>query len=508
MKFKFTKKRIIWSVIILVIVLIIGYLIFGRSSTNGSIQIAQVAMQNLQETVLATGQVVSGTDLSLAFQSGGIVKFVAVKEGDKIKKGMLLASLGQAQALATLTSAQGALLQAKANYEKLMQGATTEDIKTVQDSVDSANQNLNNYYTTALNVLNDSYLKIYNALAALITIQNSYFSQSDQEGLKVQASRDTISASAASAKSALDKATASINQNDIDSAILEMLSDLNKTSDALQIARDQADSGVYYSSVSAADKTILDTQKTNINTAITNTTTAQHNISSGKLALQQANDQLAFKKAPPRQSDIDASLAQVLSAQGQVDSAQASLNNLIIIAPADGTITSVDIKVGEQATAMKEVITLQNISDLHAEADVSEASIALMAVGQPIDYTFDALGPDQHFKGTILSINPASTVISGVVNYLVKGTLDNVPGIRPGMTANFTVLVAEKDNVLAVPSTAVINKNNGYYVRVIDDPVKKSYHEVQVQEGIQADGGLIEITSGLQEGQEIITYMK
>ena len=76
------------------------------------------------------------------------------------------------------------------------------------------------------------------------------------------------------------------------------------------------------------------------------------------------------------------------------------------------------------------------------------------------------------------------------------------------MTANMTILVAKKDNVLAVPSTAIINNNGNQYVRVIDNAKTKTYHQVQVQTGLQADGGLVEITSGLADGQEIIVYMK
>ena len=507
MKFKLTKKKVIWTIIILLVVGGAAYFIFGRPKSVANIQTAAVTRQNLQETVLATGQVVSGTNLDLSFQGSGIVTQVAVKEGGTVTKGMVLAVIDQSQALANLTTAQGSLLQAKANYEKLMAGATSEDVKTVQDSVDSARQNLGTYYANALNVLSDSYLKIYNASAAVVTIQKSYFGQNDPEGAKVAQNISIINASVSAIKSSVDQAEASMSQSDIDEALAETLSDLNKASDALQVIRDQADSGIYYSKVSSADKSILDTQKANINTAVSNTTNIQQNINSTKIALQTATDQLAFKKAPPRQSDIDATQAQILSAQGQVDSAKVNLGNLVLTAPAEGTITSVDIKVGEQATAMKEVMILQNVNDLHTEAYVSEANIASMSVGQPIDYTFDALGPDQHFQGTILTINPASTVISGVVDYLVKGTLDNVPGIKPGMTANFTVLVAKKDKAIAVPSTAVINKDNNFYVRIIDNPKTKTYHEVQVQEGIQADGGLIEITSGLQEGQQIITYM-
>ena len=86
--------------------------------------------------------------------------------------------------------------------------------------------------------------------------------------------------------------------------------------------------------------------------------------------------------------------------------------------------------------------------------------------------------------------------------------MDNIPGIKPGMTANMTILVAKKDNALAVPSTAIINNNNKQYVRVIDNAKTKAYHQVQVQTGLQADGGLVEITSGLADGQQIVTYVK
>ncbi len=91
---------------------------------------------------------------------------------------------------------------------------------------------------------------------------------------------------------------------------------------------------------------------------------------------------------------------------------------------------------------------------------------------------------------------------------MVKASLPNdVSEIKPGMTANMTILVGEKDNVLAIPQRAVISdgKKN---VRVIDNDKNKTYHEVEVQTGMEADGGLVEITSGLNEGQEIVTYIK
>ncbi len=339
-------------------------------------------------------------------------------------------------------------------------------------------------------------------------MQNNYFAAQDQQGIQVQDSRNDINTNMQNVQNYLNTAEKTLAQSDIDTAVTQTILALNNVYDDVNIIRVQCDQGIYYSKVLSADKDSLDAQKTYLNTALTGATELQQNIASLKLSLQKSEDQLNVTTAPPTQADIDLAKAQILSAQGQVDSAQTNLNNLIITAPVSGTITQVDIKVGEQAVPSQEVIVLQDVGNLHAEADVSEANIATLQVGQPIDYTFDALGPDQHFAGKVLTINPASTVISGVVDYLVKGSLDNIPGIKPGMTANMTILVAKKDNVLAVPSTAIINNNNNQYVRVIDNAKTKTYHQVQVQTGLQADGGLVEITSGLSDGQEIVTYVK
>jgi HlyD family secretion protein len=142
------------------------------------------------------------------------------------------------------------------------------------------------------------------------------------------------------------------------------------------------------------------------------------------------------------------------------------------------------------------------------EANISEANIANIKLGQNSDMTFDALGPDRHFKGSVQTVDPASTVVSGVVNYKVTASLEKLPEIKPGMTANMTILTAEVPGVLSVPARAIISHDNKKFVRVIKDPKKKTYEEKEVTIGAEADGGLVEVKSGLNEGQEIVTFIK
>ena len=86
----FTKKKIIWTVVILVLLFGVWF-IFGRKSSNNGIQTDIVKIQDIEKTVLTTGQVVSSTDLDLSFAASDIVKKVYVKEGDLVRKEQLLA---------------------------------------------------------------------------------------------------------------------------------------------------------------------------------------------------------------------------------------------------------------------------------------------------------------------------------------------------------------------------------------------------------------------------------
>jgi multidrug efflux pump subunit AcrA (membrane-fusion protein) len=90
----FTKKRIIWGLVV-IFVIFIGWFFFIRKPNNTKIQTATIVRKDVKRTVLTTGQVVSSIDLSLSFQSSGVVKRINVKEGDNVRAGQVLAVLDQ-----------------------------------------------------------------------------------------------------------------------------------------------------------------------------------------------------------------------------------------------------------------------------------------------------------------------------------------------------------------------------------------------------------------------------
>lgn len=516
---RFLKARYL---ITLIIILAAGGLYYrSKNKPNTSIQTVVVSKQAIEQTVLATGVVTSDVDLNLSFQASGIAKQVLVKEGETVKAGQVLAILNQDTANASFLSAQGSLAAAKANYEKVLAGSTKEQITIAQKTVEADRQALlsaqNNYDAVKKQQdisVNNAHRTLLNGGLASIqvvgpfssavvpastapVITGLYNGTSEGSFVIVQSgSSFSFSGLATTSPRPVDlRSTYSLGNTGL---YIQFPSDQVSATWQINLPNDQ--SSVYVTNFNA--------YQTAIAAANAALTTAGNSVDSARSALSQAEANLAAVASTATSAEINVARAQIITAEGQVAAAQVNLNNTILRAPSNGTVTKVSIKVGEQASVSVPVMTLQDIKNLYVEANVSEANIASLKVGQTITYTFDALGPDRHFKGTLSTINPASTVISGVVNYKVTAAFENVPEIMPGMTANMTIMVAKKADVFAIPSSAIINGSGHKYVRVIDNSKTKTFHQTEVQTGLEADGGLVEITSGLSAGQEVVTFMK
>ncbi len=112
------------------------------------------------------------------------------------------------------------------------------------------------------------------------------------------------------------------------------------------------------------------------------------------------------------------------------------------------------------------------------------------------------------FSGKVIKIDPAETVIEGVATYktTVQFTQED-PRIKSGMTADIDILTAEKENVIAVPARAVINKNGQKIVRILVG-AENTIKEVEVQTGIRGSDGNIEIIRGINQGDRVITFIE
>ncbi len=488
---KVFKNKWIWIPLAIVLVIIIFVLLKpNNNAKNTTTDIAKYS--DLKETILATGQVVSSTDLNLSFNSSGVVKTIKVKVGDKVKAGQVLATLDQASAQAALTSARGALAAANANYQKILDGASNEDVALSQIALDQTK-------LTQETLVKNAYQNLLNSAPGAIP----------EDGTSGYVA-PTISGTYSLGKEGMIKMSLYSSSG----GTSFMLSGLVQGTGLVDSITPQpiGNSGLYIKfpanayAVTNWDIEIPNKQAANY---LANYNAYQLAISQSKSAIDQSAAALALKKSKARPSDIDLAQANIISAQGQVEQATAQYNNTLITAPLDGTITSIDTKQGELASAMKEVIVLQDVSNIYLEANVNEANIASLAIGMPIDITYDAFGSDKIFKGNITKIDPSSTLISGVVNYKITASVEQSDNLRPGMTANMTINVANKNHVIAVPSRAVLtDTSNNKTIRIVTNKKTKKFKEVKITTGLEGDGGLVEVTSGLTEGEEYVVLIK
>ncbi len=288
MAFKITKflkkKRNIWIIIILVILIIAGWLVFGRKNNSGSIQTGFATKQNLQETVLSTGQVVSGTDLDLSFQGSGVVRKISVTEGTTVQQGQVLASLDESSSYASLTTAQGSFDQAQANYEKLLAGATQPNIQIVQDSINSSKQDLSNAYGGSINTLNIGYTAVYSSDFLAKSTEDVYFPTYDVVGLEVRNAKIELDGIVQNIKSSLDAVKENPTQQSEDALISQEIIALNTAYNDVNVIRVQTDADTYSTRIPDSQRSALDAQKTLVSSALSGVTSLQQEFGFFKIS--------------------------------------------------------------------------------------------------------------------------------------------------------------------------------------------------------------------------------
>lgn len=157
-------------------------------------------------------------------------------------------------------------------------------------------------------------------------------------------------------------------------------------------------------------------------------------------------------------TNYELSVAQEKSAQANLDRAKTNLDYSIITSPIDGVVISRDVDVGQTVAASLQAPTLftiaQDLTRMQVNTSIDEADIGKIKEGQEALFTVDAY-PEKSFNGTVKQIRLSPEIVQNVVSYDVIIEVSNPKLLlKPGMTANVTILVDQRENVLKVPSGA------------------------------------------------------
>src|ERR1700731_4450840 len=200
-------------------------------------------------------------------------------------------------------------------------------------------------------------------------------------------------------------------------------------------------------------------------------TQAEGDLATAQAALELAKvsatriEQL-FKQKNSSQQDLDSAVAALHQAeggvkikQGALDKAKADLEHCTITSPVDGVVISRSVDVGQTvAASLQAPVIFQIANDLtkmQIDSNVAEADVGAVEVGQAVDFTVDAF-PTRTFHGKVVQVRNAPITVQNVVTYdTVIGVNNSDLKLKPGMTANVSIVIEHKDNVLQIKNAAL-----------------------------------------------------
>jgi len=439
------RKTIIWAAVGAVALVGIVYFAFLRKPKT-QYNTFEVKRGELKQTVSATGTLKSNDTISLNFETSGRVREVDVKVGQTIAKGDILAVLNEDNLQLSVDRAKADLDKARAEA-----GASGDTIHTDEVAVSNAEDALRDTKR-----LNDAKID-----AADQTADDAKSKLDDAQAYYDQEKSDHGSGSSEAklAKLTLDTAEASYN-------------DAKKAQDVADQTADLAE------------------------------TEAENALNSAKAELAASESRYA----------VAADNANVAAFQATYETALANLDKATLRAPSAGVIKEVNFKVGEvYGGTISNINTSGDFAKMISfgfvlEAKIPESDVAKIKIGQKAEVSFDAFEAGEKFEATAVSIDPSATIVQDVVDYVVKFVMENDDSrFKDGMSSDLDILVADKQNVLMIPERAVKDSGGKSIVQILESgkPVDQ-----EIQTGMKGDEGMIEVTSGLKEGEMVITSQK
>lgn len=242
-------------------------------------------------------------------------------------------------------------------------------------------------------------------------------------------------------------------------------------------------------------QTALDNAKLNLDTATTN-----YNLTKNVVATESAESAAA---------GVDVAAASVNSAQSGIESAKAALdiaknnlNNCSVTAPISGYISAKNINKGQMASQGSPLFTITNTASVDAKINVTESVIALIHPGTKASISVKSAGVE-NMEGNVSVVNPVKESSTGL--YSVKISIPNADGVlKEGMLADITLVTESSSDTLTVPSNALLQENDSFYVYVANGNLAEKR---TVEVGISSEE-YTEILSGLQSGDRVIVNGK
>ena len=395
------KKQLLIGAGALAVLALAGLYFWGGQSSAPQYMTAKVERGSLRNTVTATGTLQAVTTVQVGSQASGTISALNVDFNSPVKQGQVIAQLDPSVSKAQVDQARANLQQARASLQ--------QSIASVAGSRAG---------------VSDAQAK---AQAAQSTVQNN------QSGVS------SAQANVAVLKAQLDDAQAFLNQQGSlmkSGVIAQRDFDLANTAYKTAEAR-------YNQAQAQLQQAVLSQQSS-----------ASSGIAQSKAQLQQTQAQVQQTQAQVQQAQ-----AQVQQAQAALQLAEVNLAHTTITSPIDGIVVSRDVNVGQTVAASLSAPTLftiaKDLTQMQVIANIDQADIGLVEQAKSVKFSVDAF-PGKEYDGQIeqMRLNPVN--VQNVVTYNVVIDVSNPEQkLKPGMTANLTITIDERNNVLKVPNSSL-----------------------------------------------------
>ena len=395
------KKQLILGGATAAVLAFAGFYFWGNQSSTPQYMTAKVERGNLRNTVTATGTLQAVTTVQVGSQASGTLSALNADFNSVVKKGQVIAQLDPAVSKAQVDQARANLQQARASLQQSIAGVAGSRAG-----------------------VSDAQAK---ALAASSTVQNN------QSGVS------SAQANLAVPKAQLDDALAFLKQQDYlmkSGVIAQRDYDLANTAYKTAEAR-------YNQAAAQLNQAVLSEQSS-----------AGSGVAQSQAQVQQSQAQVQQSQAQVQQSQ-----AQVQQAEAALRLAEVNLAHTTITSPIDGIVVSRDVNVGQTVAASLSAPTLftiaNDLTQMQVIANIDQADIGLVEQAKSVKFSVDAF-PGKDFDGKIqqMRLNPQN--VQNVVTYNVVIDVSNPDQkLKPGMTANLTITIDERNNVLKVPNSAL-----------------------------------------------------
>jgi HlyD family secretion protein len=438
-------KRVI-TILIIIAVIVGAFFVYrwSRDQRNAAeinqLQTAVVSRGNLTATVGATGTVRPNQSTISTWGTTGTVEVINVSNQDTVNPGFMLASLAQTSLPQSVILAEAELISAQ---------KALEDLLTSQSPQAQAQQAL------------------YQAQVALIEADRA-LDKFDEEAYKdaLDEARDDVIETEDDLEQAKEDFEPYMDWDEDN----EKRKSFQQALDDAQIAYDEAQRTLE----------LLELEKKQ---ALVNFTATQAKLEDTQREYERLKD-------GPDPDDVAA-------LEARIAAAQTTLNLANLEATIAGTITAVDISVGDKVSPGSPAFRIDDLSSLLVDVQVSEVDINRIKLDQSVKLTFDAvLGKE--YNGLIIKVSPVGNVVQGLVEFTVSVELtDADEDVKPGMTAAVNIIVEELNNVLMVPNQAVRVRNGQRVVYVQEN---NQLNPVNITLGASSESMSQVVNGGLQIG--------